>query len=557
MKSDLHESLLRPAAPATPGSCVAWKLILFVNVFFACISFSIVMPSLFLYLDGMGASAELYASVVAAYSVGEALGSMALGALSNYLGAKRTMQLCALISLSGSVSYALADAVHRIGSDLGPTVVLLARLLQGVGSGGQQAVEQSCFAILAPPEERTSLTSQLSTFACLGFIFGPALGAAVTQTPDFAVGALLFNSFTKQGWVVAVLNTSMFLSTSFGFPELSTPGSTSTVAAEDSPAPGADTLSSSATMAVWACIVIFFVHFNGFAIQETITTPLVKVHRAAQLRTASRRLRSPHPSSLVLSPSLCPSLSPSLVRAQDWFGWDDIETNFLFTAAGVANLLCAMLMSILTRARGPSAPLVGDRTLLASSCMLAAAGWLLMVPPDGWGLLVPPDGSGLLVPPDGSGLLVPPNGSGLTGPPRATMGFGQFGLSFGLVTVAFPFGRGVCLSMVGKLLGERPQGAWMGIMFAVGAIARIVGPFWAVTGYASLGAVSVFASSALLFVVSLVAIRLLWPVLASPTATEMAAVSTSPTIPTFIVGGHERPRTRIAVAMEEVRRWRS
>ena len=167
------------------------------------------------------------------------------------------------------------------------------------------------------------------------------------------------------------------------------------------------------------------------------------------------------------------------MRAQDWFGWDEVETNLLFTAAGVANLLCAMLMSILTRARGPSDPLVGDRTLLVSSCMLAAAGWLLMVPPDSWGLMVPPDGS------------APP------APPRASMGFVQFGLSFGLVTIAFPFGRGVCLSMVGKLLGERPQGAWMGIMFALGAIARIVGPFWAVTGYASLGAVSVFASSAL------------------------------------------------------------
>ena len=105
----------------------------------------------------------------------------------------------------------------------------------------------------------------------------------MTQTPDFAVGSLLFNSFTKQGWVVAVLNTSMFLSTTFGFPELSTAGSRSTVAAENSPAPGADTLSSSATMGVWACMVIFFVHFNGFAIQETITTPLVKVNRAAQL----------------------------------------------------------------------------------------------------------------------------------------------------------------------------------------------------------------------------------------------------------------------------------
>lgn len=96
------------------------------------------------------------------------------------------------------------------------------------------------------------------------------------------------------------------------------------------------------------------------------------------------------------------------------------------------------------------------------------------------------------------------------------MGLAQFGLGFGIVTVAFPFGRGLCLAMVGKLLGDRPQGAWMGVMFALGAIARIAGPFWAVTGYYAFGALAVFGSTALLFVGTLVAARVLWADLTPP-----------------------------------------
>ena len=173
----------------------------------------------------MGASAEFYALVVAAYSVGEAVGSTALGWLSTLIGVKRTLQLSALLSLSGSLSYALAHAVHvRFGAralGVGPATVLIGRLLQGIGSGGQQAVEQSYLAVAAAPEARTSLTSQLSTFACLGFIFGPAIGATVTQTPEFEWGPLAFDSFTKQGWVVAILNISMLLSTTYAFTEVS------------------------------------------------------------------------------------------------------------------------------------------------------------------------------------------------------------------------------------------------------------------------------------------------------------------------------------------------
>ena len=68
--------------------------------------------------------------------------------------------------------------------------------------------------------------------------------------------------------------------------------------------------------------------------------------------------------------------------------------------------------------------------------------------------------------------------------------------------------------MVGKILGSQPQGAWMGVMFALGAIARIAGPFWAVAGYYLFGSLVVFGSSAVLFGVSLVATKWLWSTLA-------------------------------------------
>jgi hypothetical protein len=89
------------------------------------------------------------------------------------------------------------------------------------------------------------------------------------------------------------------------------------------------------------------------------------------------------------------------------------------------------------------------------------------------------------------------------------------------VTIAFPFGRGLCLSMVGKLLGDTPQGTWMGVMFALGAIARIAGPFWAVTGFYLFGSFAVFGSTAALMLVALAAIKVLWDDLDGPQPAEM------------------------------------
>jgi hypothetical protein len=56
--------------------------------------------------------------------------------------------------------------------------------------------------------------------------------------------------------------------------------------------------------------------------------------------------------------------------------------------------------------------------------------------------------------------------------------FTKFIIGYGLITVAFPFGRNVTLSVFSQILGPTPQGYWFGIMFAAGAIPRILGPSW-------------------------------------------------------------------------------
>ena len=149
------------------------------------------MPSLWLYLRSLHAEEGFYAWVVAVYSVGEAVGSVAIGSFSNRIGAKVSLLLTAAISLVGASAYALAGPLYAAsrggvepssgvdphGFNPAPWTVLFGRLLQGIGSGGQQAVEQAYLAVAAPPEQRTELTGHLSTCACLGFICGPAVGA--------------------------------------------------------------------------------------------------------------------------------------------------------------------------------------------------------------------------------------------------------------------------------------------------------------------------------------------------------------------------------------------
>ena len=55
----------------------------------------------------------------------------------------------------------------------------------------------------------------------------------------------------------------------------------------------------------------------------------------------------------------------------------------------------------------------------------------------------------------------------------------RFFIGFTLITVAFPFGRTSVMGCFSKIMGPAPQGFCVGIMLAVGAVPRIIGPWWA------------------------------------------------------------------------------
>ena len=55
-----------------------------------------------------------------------------------------------------------------------------------------------------------------------------------------------------------------------------------------------------------------------------------------------------------------------------------------------------------------------------------------------------------------------------------------FFVGYGLVAMAFPIGRIVCITMLGKVIGPARAGGYFGWFLCIGAIARCAGPFWAI-----------------------------------------------------------------------------
>ena len=164
------------------------------NVFFACVSFSIIMPSLAPYLERCGAGDPTFlAWVVCVYSLGEMVGSLMFGGMYNRAVVWDRVKgprvvLCVVIlsgivgeqilrgmkrgcggrrrhrrrrqltdcnylfkSRAGSVLYLLGDILSM------PNLVFWGRALQGLWTGGQQSVEQAYLAFAALPGERTEV----------------------------------------------------------------------------------------------------------------------------------------------------------------------------------------------------------------------------------------------------------------------------------------------------------------------------------------------------------------------------------------------------------------
>jgi MFS transporter, ceroid-lipofuscinosis neuronal protein 7 len=456
------DPLLRgDAKPSMPVPEWQWKAVLFVSVFLSCISFSVVMPSLWPYLKSLGGSKEVLAWVVAVYSIGEAIGAVLFGLLSASRSTRDVMLIATCTGLAGSIMYLSAQAFP--GVITGPLLILVGRFLQGLWTGGSQAVQQSHLAKTLPVEELTSSVVVLNAFACLGFIFGPSVALMAAVIPDFTVPGLpvlRFTELTAAGYVVLVSTGIILFLFAFGFQDgdqehhsLSYQnGAQSEEAALQEQSPLLATLAggtngeycetqgcrdgngtpepqsssadpaNSVSLALIVCNAAFFTHFYGFALQETITTPLV----------------------------------------QNYYDWTVFQANLLFTAAGVASLCAFAALAYLSC-------LFEDRMLATWSLGIGALGFAMLV-----------------------------------STPEYPLGYIRFLAGFMVISVAFPLGRAAVIALYTKLLPMKWQGSGQGVILAVGATARILGPFWAIRAFDNvLGDLIVFGGTALLFLITM------------------------------------------------------
>lgn len=168
----------RPPLPRGPLA------ILFAAVFVDMVGFGLVLPVLPLWAEEFGASPTEIGLLAASYAVAQFAMAPVWGRLSDRYGRRPVL----MVALAGSAIGALA-----IGAAWALWVLFAARIIHGA-AGASYAVAQAAIADLAAPEERAKYMGLIGAAFGLGFIAGPAIGAAAAlvdpRMPFFVAAAL-------------------------------------------------------------------------------------------------------------------------------------------------------------------------------------------------------------------------------------------------------------------------------------------------------------------------------------------------------------------------------
>ncbi|MFY9607445.1 MAG: MFS transporter [Blastocatellia bacterium] len=172
-------------------------VIIFITIFIDLVGFGIVIPVLPLYAERYGASEATVGLLLATYSAMQFVFAPILGKLSDRVGRRPVL----LVSLMGTslgfllMGFAPLMPVGFVLFGLAPTLVWLfvARIIDGI-SGANISTAQAYIADVTPPEERSKGMGLIGAAFGLGFIFGPAIGGALShispEAPFFFAAAM-------------------------------------------------------------------------------------------------------------------------------------------------------------------------------------------------------------------------------------------------------------------------------------------------------------------------------------------------------------------------------
>ena len=169
-------------------------LVIFLTIFVNLVGFGIIIPLLPFYAQTFGASPLVIGLLFASFSLSQLVAAPLLGDLSDRLGRRPIL----IFSLLGTVvSFAMLAVAHSLA------MLFVARIVDGL-SGGNITTARAYIADISTEENRAKAFGILGAGFGLGFIVGPALGAAfshVSITAPIWAAAAITVAATILAWV--------------------------------------------------------------------------------------------------------------------------------------------------------------------------------------------------------------------------------------------------------------------------------------------------------------------------------------------------------------------
>lgn len=178
-------------------------LVIFLSVFIDLVGFGIVLPLLPGYTEanfhsGFHLKGLTIGAIIASFSLMQFLFAPAWGRLSDRIGRRPVMLIS---NLGAAGSYALFGFASGLGGTAGLLWLLASRVFAGI-CGANLSVASAYIADISPPEKRSARMGLIGMAFGLGFIFGPAIGAA---------SITLLHSKEAPGWVASAFCLGNFI----------------------------------------------------------------------------------------------------------------------------------------------------------------------------------------------------------------------------------------------------------------------------------------------------------------------------------------------------------
>jgi DHA1 family tetracycline resistance protein-like MFS transporter len=169
-------------------------LVIFLTIFVNLVGFGILIPLLPVYARTFGASPIVVGLLFASFSLAQLIAAPLLGELSDRWGRRPVL----ILSLIGTaISFAMLAVAHSL------TMLFAARIVDGL-SGGNITTARAYIADITEEENRARAFGVLGAAFGLGFIVGPALGAAfahISYTAPIWAAVVITLAATVLAWV--------------------------------------------------------------------------------------------------------------------------------------------------------------------------------------------------------------------------------------------------------------------------------------------------------------------------------------------------------------------